>query len=280
MRARAGLALPLQALSLLVPVASAVVVATWGRYLTDRALAERSGVPRRLTDLATEVWDAVGYMSLGWAAALAALIATVVKRRTSGVWGRLSSWGAGPGVVMFWISAGVLAGNVVHGRNAGLLGLMATVVVVLVCWGMQRLAVRAVTRPITQELVESDWEILFRVPRQSVRLRILDDRIVLDRLTSRKRTRPRYGNGKTVFRFDELPTVDVVEIPNETSFVAFPDSQPKSLAKVPLPIGSALLLVGSNKTWVIPIDEKDGRLAIAVIERRRAARLLVTTALN
>lgn len=272
MPTRAAVAFSLQTLSLFLPVALSIIVETWGRFLIDRELAEQSGVPRRLTDLSAEALSAAGYASFGWAAALAALIAIVVKRRTSGVWGRLSSWGAGPGVVMLWISAAVIAGRVVHGRNAGLLGLLAAVGVVLVCAGMRWLAVRAVTRPITQELVESGWEIPFRARRQSVRLRVLDDRIVLDRLKSRRRSS--YDNGKTVFRFDDLRTVDLVEFRHDTSFVAFPDSHPESLAETLLPIGSALLLFGSTKKWVIPIDADDGRVAIALIERRRAASAL------
>lgn len=273
MPTRAAVAFSLQTLSLFLPVVLTIMVATWGRFLIDSEVAEQSGVPLRLSDLSAEAWAAAGYSSFGWVAALVALIATVVKRHTSGVWGRLVSWGAGPGIAMFWISAAVIAGSVVNGRHAGLLGLLAAVVVVLVCWAGQRLAVHAVTRPVTQELVESGWEIVFRARRQRVRVRILDDRIVLDRIKSRHRRS--YDNGRAVFGFDDLRTVDLVEFRHDTSFVAFPDSHPEILAETPLPTGSALLLFGSVKKWVIPVDPEEGRLAIAVIERRLATSAMV-----
>lgn len=283
---RATVAFILLTIGSLLPTVVTVVLATWGSYLTDQQIAEQTGRPRRMTDLVAEGLSALEAAAAGWVVALVGLAVIVVKRRLSGTWSPIYMWASAFGLFGVAIGSGVIFSNFGF-RNVSILWRLSALEVWLVCWGLLWLAIRLVTRPITRELVESRWEIPFQARREDVllrdtaiRLRIQDDRIVLDRLRHDKLLGRRPVNRrylpKVVIGFDRLMVVQLGTLSKETSFVGKVDPRSHKSAEIDLLAGHALWLVGAAQQWVIPVDETDGRHVIAIIEHRLAVRRTLT----
>jgi len=266
--ARWSVAISLTVTSLVIPYVVYVVLQAWDHRRSERFWAGLVHEPVVHDDSVVyalgELREILAVGVLWWVALTSFLVA---HRRSSGSWTRILGWFSLMGY--FFVAVGSI---VTFNRNLGgsvglVLGPLALAVTIIVCWSLHRLAVLAMTRPVTSDLIRSGLEISFRVRGQRARVRIQHDRVVMDHLSSRfKRGRA------SALSFDELRVVGLGELSTASSLKVVVDTPTDVLGESvrwPLTPGPALWLVGSTRQWVVPVDERDGRRAVAVIEHRR-----------
>lgn len=269
--ARWLVAVSAMATSMVIPFVIYAILRAWDHRRSERFWAGLVNEPVVHDDSVVyalaELRELLAVGLLWWLALTSVLVA---RRRSSGSWTRVLGWFSIMGY--FFVALGSV---VTFNRNLGgsvgfVLGPLALVATVMVCWSLHRLAVLAVTQPVTSGLIRSGLEIPFRVRGQRARLRIQHDRVVMDHFTSRfKRGRA------TALSLDELRVVGFGELAKASSLTMVVDSPIDILGesvRLPLSPGPALWLVGSTRQWVVPLHERDGRRAVAIIERRRTIR--------
>lgn len=206
------------------------------------------------------------------AGAVAFWVITVVglcwHRRRLPMWRVWCRWAAFPGVFMAIFHSVQIAGD--HDRP---IGWLIAVGLVAVCWALGELVVLVTTRPVTPALIGSKLEIPFPTRDLKARLCVREDRLVLDSLVSRrKRSRDVVAVPWTALRSIELIEVEQ-EMTCEVIIYADGDvGRPRSYDVLP---GPALHVVGTARELLIPVTEKVGTTALAVVRARSAGVELV-----
>lgn len=266
--ARWAVATSLIVISLLIPFAAYVVLRAWDHRRFERYLADLVNEPVVHDDsVAYALGELRELLAAGLVWWLALTFVLVARRRSSGSWTRILGGFSLMGYFFVAVGSIVTFDRTLGGSAGFVLGPLALAATVAFCWTLHKLAVLAVTRPVTSDVIRSGLEIAFRVRGQRARLRIQHDRVVLDHLTSRfKRGRA------TALSLGELRVVGLGELSKASSLKVVVDSPIDvlgELVQLPLSPGPALWLVGATRQWIVPVAERDGRRAVAVIEHRR-----------
>ncbi|SDJ27931.1 hypothetical protein SAMN05192558_11457 [Actinokineospora alba] len=262
------MAIFLMVIGLVIPYVIYAVLRAWDHRRSERFWAGLVNEPVVHDDSVVyalgELRETLAAGLIWW---LALTFVLVARRRSSGSWTRIL--GAFSLMGYFFVALGsmVTFNRNLEGSFGFVLGLLTLAATVIVCGSMHRLAVLVMTRPVAGDLIRSGLEIPFRVRGQRARLRVQHDRVVMDHLSSRFKRGP-----ATAMSFDELRVVGLGELAKASSLKVVVDSSTDILGesvRLPLSPGPALWLVGSTRQWVVPVDERDGRRAVAVIEQRR-----------
>jgi hypothetical protein len=246
-RRAAGLALI--AFTALFTLVAATRLDAW-----ENTLAARKSVqPNGLDDLA--------------AGALAFWVITIVglcwHRRRLPMWRVWCRWAAFPGVFTGIFHAVQIAGD--HGRP---IGWAIAVGLVVVSWALSELVVLVTTRPITAALIRSKLEIPFPTRGLKARLCVREDRLVLDSLVSRrKRSRDVVAVPWTALRSIELIEVEQEMTCQVIVYAGGDVGRPRTFDVRP---GPALHVVGIARELLIPVTEKVGAAALAMVRARSA----------
>ncbi|MEU5235139.1 hypothetical protein AB0G82_38810, partial [Streptomyces anulatus] len=128
--------------------------------------------------------------------------------------------------------------------------------------------VLVMSRPVTSALIRSKLEIPFPMRDLQARLCVREDRLVLDSLVSRrKRSRDVVAVPWTAMR-----SIDLVEVEQEMTcqVIIYADGdvgRPRMFDVTP---GPALHVIGTARELLVPVTEKVGRTALAMVQARSA----------
>ncbi|MFI6101913.1 hypothetical protein ACIA8G_40720 [Lentzea sp. NPDC051213] len=252
LRRTAGLALIAFAAVLALVVATRL--AGWENTLAGR----KSVQPTSLDELA--------------AGAVAFWVITIVglcwHRRRLPMWRVWARWAAFPGVFMAVFHSVQIAGD--HDRP---IGWAIGAGLIVVCWALSELVVLVTTRPVTSSLARSKLEIPFPTRGLKARLCVREDRLVLDSLASRrKRSRDVVAVPWTAMR-----SIELVQIEQEMvcQVIIYTDGDVGKPRTFDVPPGPALHVIGTARELLIPVTEKVGAEALAMVQTRSAGVELV-----
>ncbi|WP_112262690.1 hypothetical protein [Lentzea terrae] len=225
----------------------------------EHALAGRKSVqPLGIDDIAA---GAVAF----WIITTAGLL---WHRRRMPMWRVWTRWAAFPGIYAALLKTFALVAD----RDRPIALLVAAGLLVVV-WALGELVVLVTTRPVTSALIGSRLEIPFPTRDLKARLCVREDRLVLDSLVSRrKRSRDVVAVPWTAMR-----SIELIEVEQEMTcqVIIYADGdvgRPRSFDVLP---GPALHVVGTARELLIPVTEKVGTTALAVVRARSAGVELV-----
>jgi hypothetical protein len=134
--------------------------------------------------------------------------------------------------------------------------------VIAATYWLGRLADLVLTRPVTADVVRSDLEIAFRLPRQLPRLRVQQDGLTLDRM---RRVGTPFGAAEFTLTFAELTDV---RVETRTSPTRWTVTGPAS-REIAVPAGPAVRVEAGSTTWLLPArSEEVARTIVTVIALR------------
>lgn len=253
--ARWAVAVPLMLLSAFLPWFGNVALTAWWSLSFTVLLPDVGNPDPTYTDELVDGLDA----TLPVAAVPALVVAFFLLRRT---------------VFAPWPTACVLAGAFVllpgaflpiATASGSVPGGVFAVGLLWLTFGLSRLTVHVLSRPVAADVVGSRLELPFRLPGQGFlpprpRLRIQHDRLVLDRLRVRQR-----DVGRLV-----LPWHAIEEVQVESRAVAgeWPPAADRT-RPIAVPAGPAVRIRGDGQDWLLPFDdEPTARTVVAAITAR------------
>ncbi|MPZ83299.1 MAG: hypothetical protein GEV28_24065 [Actinophytocola sp.] len=256
---RWAVAVPLMLLAAFGPWMGALVLGTW----SDLAFHDlfSSYVDRPRTSFGAEFRE---NLATSWQQALLPALVTagfLVRRH------RMASWPAAClAMAMVMIFFGLLTRIAfdADGLAEALPDIAFGVAVIWSSHALGGLAEHVLSRPIATDVVASGMEIAFRLPRQRARLRVQDNRLVLDRIGTRRRHR-RTSTPRVVIPWSALTDVRVEEQRTDVSWA--PVEGRTRLVEVPA--GPAVRIEATNQTWLLPAaSERVAQTIVTVITIR------------
>lgn len=127
--------------------------------------------------------------------------------------------------------------------------------VLVACFWLGRAAEYVLSRPVATDIVRSRLEIAMRLPRQLPRLRIQENRLVLDRLRRRGNRR---GSTRAVIPWHELTDVRWETVSSLTTWSPAPHAR-----EISVPAGPAVRIEAGKRTWLLPARSEE--LAQAIV---------------
>jgi hypothetical protein len=236
-------AVPLMLVAAFGPVVAAAVYRAWADIAFDRLLHPDE----------EPTFGAAFRESLpgAWPLALVPLALTVgfLLRRN-----RMASWPAavlGNAVVVLVVGA-VVSLSVVDGSQPKAASLVA---VAVACFWLGRAAEHVLSRPVAKDVARSRLEFALRLPRQLPRLRIQENRLVLDRLRGQRNRR---GPARVVIPWHELTDVRWETVSSPSTWSPAPHAR-----QVRVPAGPAIRIEAGERTWLLPARSEE--LARAIV---------------
>lgn len=245
-------AVPLMVLAVGAPFVGFAAVTAWSSMSFGASLPD-FGQPRDQPTFAGEFTENLGN---GWQALFlpaAVLLGFLVRRTRMAAWPMAVLWVAG-----WMLIPAVLIGTV--SSDAMLADLAIAVGLYWLSYELARAVVRILSRPVAEDLVESELEIPYSLPGRRIRLRLQRDRLVLDRLTTDKE-----GTKRLTMGWPDVREVELLDQPKELSWAAGP-------ATIEVPAGPVLRIASAEQKWLIPVPEYLGESLTSVITLRAARR--------
>lgn len=184
---------------------------------------------------------------------------------------RMASWStACLGNAVFALAGSGSISSLTVGGDSTPLMVASFVAVLGAAYWLGRLAELVLSRPVAADVVGGGLEIAFRLPRQLPRLRVQEDRLVLDRL---RRWGTGSGTARLATRFTELTDVRGEVATSATRWSAATGRTPSGRTReICVPAGPVVRIEAGKRTWLLPARSELAAQTIVTVIAARAHR--------